>query len=229
MQARKLNTTRHKSTGGGRTGLARALALVALACGAAACRTRPPALPVHVTPITKPDKPVAAAANDRETTETAALKAGDLRPVNPQTLGEGARLLVGREFEPIFFDGSGTELAAEARRRLTEYVDWLGKPEHGHVWVALVGYCDAGQGVRFGYGLAMARALAVEEFLAGNGLDRRRIYSIGYGRGDEKPTSNRVEVLGFVGPQNEDDLGKVPTEPEAAPEPEPQPEFPKDE
>lgn len=148
-----------------------------------------------------------------------------MRPVNPQMLGEGARLLVGREFEPIYFETSSTELNSEARRRLTEYVNWLKQPEHAHVWVALVGYCDTQHSARFGFDLAMARAFAVEEFLVANGFDRRRIYSIGYGRANEEPTSNRVEVLGFVGPQNEEEMGKAPAEAEEAPEPEPEREV----
>lgn len=200
----------------------RALMLVLVLGCAAACRTGVKKNPALVTPITTPAKTInadAAESNDRSTSGTAAAE-GEMRPVNPQTLGEGARLLVGREFDPVYFDSRSTELDGEARRRLNEYLGWLKHPEHERVWVALVGYCDAGQGVRFGFDLAMARAIAVEEFLVANGLDRKRIYSIGYGRGGEEPTSNRIEVLGFVGPESEGELGKVSTEPENAPEPE---------
>lgn len=202
-------------------GVVCALMLVLILCGAAACRTKAPVSPAHVTPITKPEKPqnAGAAESDDETTSGSAA-ASEMRGMNPQSLGEGARLLVGREFEPVYFDNGGTELDGEARRRLTEYAGWLKQPGHEHVWIALVGYCDGGQGVRFGFDLAMARAFAVEEFLATNGLDRKKIFSIGYGRATDEPTSNRVEVLGFVGPENEGELGKVTTEPESAPAPE---------
>jgi outer membrane protein OmpA-like peptidoglycan-associated protein len=190
----------------------RALMLVSLLGAAVGCHTAPKKPSVRATPITTPAPTPKPAADDESTSQTAG--AGEMRPANPMALGEGARLLVGREFDPVYFDAESTELDSEARRKLSDYVGWLKQPEHEHVWVAVVGYCDAGQAVKFGFDLAMARALAAEEFLVANGLDRKRIYSIGYGRATDEPTSNRVEVIGFVGPQGQSEPGKVPAGPE---------------
>lgn len=173
----------------------------------------------RITPIATPSVMAAPAAMDAATTSTTAN--GAMRAANPESLGEGARLLVGREFDPVYFDGDGTELDGEARRILGEYVDWL--KGHGQVWLALVGYCGPDQGSKFGYNLAMARALAVEDYLVANGLDRKRIYSIGYGRtGSDDATANRVEVMGFMAPSQP---AMISAEPDNPPEPErPEPE-----
>lgn len=208
----------------GNRSLAGAMMLVVFL--SAGCALRPARQETaHYTPIATSAAtaaPVGVESKDTDSTATAAIAAGRLRPANPESFGEGARLLVGREFDPVYFDGDTTELDGEARRRLNEYAGWL--KDHAQVWVALVGYCDGGHGVRYGYNLAMARALAAEEFLVANGLDRKRIYSIGYGRasaGDH--TGNRIEILGFMAPS---EPALISAEPEEAPEPElPKPEV----
>ena len=133
------------------------------------------------------------------------------RPGNPATWGEGARLAAGREFEPIYFDSDSAELNASARQQLNGYVPWF--KEHPRVWIALLGHSDSRVGVRLGYNMAMARALTVEDYLMGQGLDRGRIYSISYGpdRPVEQDDSSRgaqfnrrVEILAFLAPAGQE-------------------------
>ncbi|MCE5228271.1 OmpA family protein [bacterium] len=205
---------KHHSAGVMRAKMIRALAFVFVLGMLAGCVSKIKERPLRITTISHPAKPAPTAVKADDETTSGTANTGEMRPANPMGLGEGARLLVGREFDPIYFDSDSTELDSEARRKLNEYVTWLKEPEHGHVWIALVGYCDSGQAVKFGYNLAMARALAAEEFLVANGLDRKRIYSIGYGRATDEPTANRVELLGFVGPDGKSEPDQVPAGPE---------------
>ncbi len=146
-----------------------------------------------------------------------------LRPGNPEALGEGARLLAGRDFEPVYFDRDGSELDLAGRRLLTEYAAWL--KEHPRVWVTLIGFAGAGLTKEFAYNLGMARALAVMEYLEALGIDARQLYPISYGNellfvapdsGDDG-LNHRVEIIGFAAPAGSVGPQPVPLGPEPAP------------
>ena len=137
-----------------------------------------------------------------------------------------ARMTAGRDFEPIYFDPDTHYLDWAARRRLTNYADWL--RTHPRVWVTLVGHCGASGSVRFDFCLAMTRAVEVQDFLAGHGVPADRLFPISYG--EERTTSpsldrvtmpDRVELFGFVAPPSAD----APASPDVAPQliPNPQP------
>ncbi len=174
---------------------------------------RPAARPQPPAPTPTPAPPAAEAAPAGES--------GLTRPANPAALGEGARMLVGRTFEPVYFDEASAELNGAARRRLTEYARWLG--ENNRVWLTLMGHADTAHGLDFGYNLAMARALAVEDFLVGHGLARRRLYPISFGAAGagSGELGNRVELMGFMAPAGRDEPAEVSAEPQSPPESEP--------
>lgn len=166
-----------------------------------------------------------AAADDQPSSAALAAAQEGIRPGNPQGWGASAMMAVGREFEPVFFTDTSTELDYAARRRLNEYAQWF--RENSRVWIALAGYCDADNSVRFGYNLAMARALAVEDYLAGEGIDRRRLFPISYGMNlpevepgnpQASELNNRVEVMGFIAPVGQ--AAPPPIKESAAPPPE---------
>lgn len=130
------------------------------------------------------------------------------KPGNPAAWGEGGRVNVGRSFEPVYFDPGSDELDGTARGRLADHARWLA--DHPNVWIALGGYCDASETARYGYNLAMSRALAVRQYLIGQGLAAQRLYPIGYGsqtpavqpdgRQRSDKLNNRVELVGYIPP-----------------------------
>jgi outer membrane protein OmpA-like peptidoglycan-associated protein len=144
---------------------------------------------------------------DAGTSKTQAATPDEARLQSPATLGEGANLAVGRSFAAIQFDRESTELDSEARRTLAEYATWF--KAHPRVWAVLAGYTDRHGALRYNYQLGMARAIAVQEFLRDQGLDRRKFYPISYGKDfpvDAAATeaadaqNNRVEFKAFVAP-----------------------------
>jgi outer membrane protein OmpA-like peptidoglycan-associated protein len=152
------------------------------------------------------------------------------RPGNPAALGEEAALSVGRQFDPVFFDSQSSELDGAARYQLDQYSGWLAA--HPRVWITLVGHCGPDWTIEPAYSLAMARALAVQDFLVGQGLDRARFYPISYGvdrplvtdGGADAVLNNRVELLAFMAPEGLDQPPPITIAPEPPPQPiEPEP------
>ena len=130
------------------------------------------------------------------------------RPGNPEGWGPGAHQAVGRAFDPVYFNPQSYELDMSARRVLSRSAQWL--RDHPDVWITLDGSADETQAIAWGINLAMARALAVGNFLVGQGLDKRRLFPVAR---DEPPTTkakadameiNRVELLGFMAPPGKD-------------------------
>lgn len=169
-------------------------------------------------------KPVASThtpqALDRKTTDSGPVE----RPGNPAAWGQGAQVSVGRQFEPIYFDATGAELNYAARQRLINYAQWF--KEHPRVWAALAGHADSQDSVRFAYNLAMARALAVQDYLIGQGIERERFYPISFG--EEHPAAegntpeaqslnSRVEILAFIAPIGQDSPAPVAADKQSAP------------
>lgn len=129
-------------------------------------------------------------------------------PVNPAILGEAARLAVGRDFDPVYFEPDSYELTFTTRRSLHEYAQWLG--DNPHVWITLEGHDDESGTVEYGLNLAMARAVAVKERLAGLGVNDERLFTISFGEiqpavpdapAEPAPANRRVEFLAFVAPE----------------------------
>lgn len=182
-------------------------------------------------PIAKPKPAVAMPplAATRATTATAPLQpqlaADDVaRPGNPAAWGESAQIAVGRQFEPIFFDADSDELDVNGRQRLREYATWL--TVHPQVWVTLAGHTDQLGSTRYSYTLGMARALAVQDFLIGQGLAPGRLYAISFGRdlpaaegkpAETKALDNRVELLAFIAPLGVPAPAPIPLEKRPAP------------
>lgn len=155
------------------------------------------------------------------------------RPGNPAAWGEGARIAVGRQFEPVYFERDGAELTSAARQQLADHAKWL--QEHPRVWVTLAGHSGDEVSIRYGYCLGLARALAVMDFLVGRGLDQQRFYPISFGEDlpvadDPSPQSrvlnSRVELLGFIAPSGQNQPKPVPAEKKTPPPAEPQPTAP---
>ena len=149
----------------------------------------------------------------------------DLRQGNPEAWGDGGSQIVGRTFEPVFFDEGSIELDATGRQRLAEHAKWLA--ENQRVWITLVGHSDAQSTLERGYNIGMARALAARDFLIGQGMDPLRIYPTSTGQDmldfefhahESEPLAHRVEVLGFIAPPGYATPKPSPSTPEAAPE-----------
>jgi outer membrane protein OmpA-like peptidoglycan-associated protein len=144
--------------------------------------------------------------------------------VNPLVPGEAAQLAVGREFEPVYFDQDSYELNFSTRRTIHEYAQWLGN--NPHVWVTLEGHNDDSGSFEFGLNLAMARAWAVKDRLAGLGVTDARLFTISYGENlpaapdtptEPAPINRRVSFLAFVAPEG--GLPAAPAQGPAAPPP----------
>lgn len=128
--------------------------------------------------------------------------------LNPAVLGEAAKLAVGREFEPVYFEQDSYELTFSTRRTIHEYAQWLSK--NPHVWVTLEGHNDDSGTVEYSLNLAMARAWAVRDRLAGLGVDDARLFTISFGEAypvvpdspsEPAPLNRRVGFLAFVAPE----------------------------
>ena len=179
-------------------------------------------------PVERSSTPAASKALPAPTpTPTAAAKppaGATARPGNPEAWGEGAQITAGRDFEPIYFSEESAELDFAARRRLANVVQWL--HEHPNVWVSLAGHTGDRATVSMAYNLGMARALVVQDFLIGQGLDLRRFFPISFGRDrpaaegttpEAESLNNRVELLAFIAPIGQDAPEPVAVEKEGAP------------
>jgi outer membrane protein OmpA-like peptidoglycan-associated protein len=239
--------------------LATACALMAQACQAVTEATREVGLPLAAAPAYKPiltparpaTRPAAESAPSAKSSALEAApppafhsadppapeptpKPGEAtRPGNPATWGESGQLAVGRQFDPIFFNGQGTELDTVAKQRLASYAEWL--RAHPQVWVTLVGHADRHASYGYAYNLGMTRALAVADYFLGAGLDARRIFTTSTGKDQPAATektpeadalNNRVEVMGFVPPPGVEGPQEAGLPQGAAPEPEPLPPSP---
>ena len=185
----------------------------------------PPSIDEPATiPIPAPEEPESieepGEESPSETDETAALT--EERPGNPEQWGQGSQMSVGREFDPIFFEEGSAELNGPATRQLSEYARWL--KTRSHVWLTLAGHCDGSDTLEYAYNLGMARALTVEDYLVGQGVERGRIYSISYGQDrpaelDPSPQgeqlNSRVEILAFLAPPEQETPTPIKLEKEA--------------
>lgn len=171
------------------------------------------------------EMPLDLPTGDEDTTAGEVTLDPTLRAGNPEQLGEGARLLAGRDFEPVYFDRDGSELDLASRRLLTEYATWL--KDRPSIWVTLIGFAGAGLTKEFAYNLGMARALAVMEYLEALGIPATQLYPISYGNellfvapdsGDDG-LNHRVEIIGFAAPAGSAGPQPVPLGPDPAPAP----------
>lgn len=149
------------------------------------------------------------------------------RAIDPARLSEAALKAVGRTFEPVYFDDDSAELRFSSRTALDEYARWL--IEHPQVWVTLAGHSDPPGSTEYNFNLAMLRANAVKDRMAGLGVAAQRIFTIGFGEdlpasfgktAGELALNRRVEFLAFVGPEGgilPAPTGPVPTPPGAKP------------
>lgn len=149
----------------------------------------------------------------------------NLRQGNPEEWGEAGSRLVGRTFDPVYFDEGSIDLDAVAKRRLNEHAAWLSQNQR--VWITLVGHTDAQSTLEYGYNIGMARALAARNFLIGQGLDPLRIYPSSTGQDmlafafeahENEPQAHQVEVLGFIAPPGYDAPRANASTPDPAPE-----------
>ncbi len=86
-------------------------------------------------------------------------------------------LNVGRR---VHFAENSAELDATARTTLDKQAEWLRR--YGNWYVKLQGFSDDPGSVSANKALAKKRADAVMNYLASQGVDRRRMWSRGYGR-----------------------------------------------
>jgi peptidoglycan-associated lipoprotein len=130
------------------------------------------------------------------------------RPVNPASWGEPSRIGVDRRFEPIHFDSWSAELDLIAQQRLQRDAEWLRR--NPRVWLVVAGHCERDATSGYAYHIAMARALAVRDFLDRQGIPTGRLYEISFGLDqpavpgdslDANALNNRVELIGFISPE----------------------------
>ena len=168
------------------------------------------ASPKSMSPFLAPSPAASPALTDDSATT---------KPGNPAAWGEAGRMNAGRNFEPVYFDPGSDELDSPARGKLSEYAQWLAN--HPNVWVAVSGYCDATETARYGYNLAMSRAIAARHYLIGQGLAPERVYPVSYGSEQSEAApgklGNRVEVMGYIPPSGTEMPKPAPATPSPAP------------
>ncbi|OPZ08905.1 MAG: Outer membrane lipoprotein Omp16 precursor [candidate division BRC1 bacterium ADurb.BinA292] len=156
---------------------------------------------------TEPERFDAGPGADAATSPTLEPLGEEMRPGSPEHWGREARLAVGREFDPLYFEPGTLELTPAAARQVIDYGQWL--TANPHVWITLAGHAGRQETVEFAYNLGMARALLVRERLISLGVDARRLFVLSYGSEwpaveaetrEAEQLNARVEVTGFVAP-----------------------------
>lgn len=148
----------------------------------------------------------------------------DREVLNPEILGEEARIAVGRDFKSVYFDSDSSDILFSTSRTLDEYARWLA--DHTDVLITLEGHCDRTGVLAFNFNLGMSRAWAVKQKLHGLGVSNDRLFTISHG--EERPIlqgrsrgelalNRRVEFLAFLAPKG--GLRSIPTG--SVPEPPP--------
>lgn len=165
----------------------------------AATQELPPPQPTPTpepAPTPRPMQPTSA------TTTSTQTRAG-----NPQAWGAGSAIDLARIFSPIYFDHDSAELNPTARHHLNRYARWI--KQHPRVWFTVNGHSDPRGTFEYNYNLAMARAIAVRDYLIGRDVASFRLFPISYGESESsngtpseetRALDRRVELKGFMAP-----------------------------
>jgi peptidoglycan-associated lipoprotein len=136
------------------------------------CGKRPVVKEEAGVAVTEPAKEKAEAAKEEAAIQEELLK-GKEKQEKERILKEAA------SFADVYFDFDQYDLTAPARETLKQHADWLlANPAFD---LLVEGHCDERGTAEYNLALGERRANAAKDYLAGLGVDARRITTISYG------------------------------------------------